>query len=1359
MAYLEKANDPYYKEHFHILEQISQSESIALVVELPNVEAFTNKLFKSFYKIADKQQLVNVEIEYNLAKVLSTLTSELEILPAETVDIIFNHFLLTPPKVLSLKGTKSTKTPPSNSLGFQISTAICTDNIEIMIRHVNQYFSDIIATINLHESNSEKNGSTAKSSKKNIASNEKKKESQDRLLLLTEKLWTAVPELLATVINQLDQGLSVVDDGFREATVRSIGRMVGAYPGRVSFVKDHFPTWKNWLGRAIDKSSAIRIAWIQATPGILTNNPEVANDIAKLLSIKLEDPDEKVRAVTCAAIGKLSVKTIATKLGKSFSFNELFNRLRDMKPLVREEAFKTVGKLYKEAYPYVKDDIEPYIDIFAPIPQRVLDQVYVNDKKVDELIDICLNLSIFWPEKDDMSRAIRLLTIMSHLQEKGKNVFLAMIRRQFTLSKYLAGIVAMTKNKTSKNPQLNEIVKYIGSTFDNSSLAESFLLDTFQNAKNSESNIKNISMAINPESSYSVVNKAINEVLENEADTPYRHTATILLYRTAFWILNKSTIIPIIEISRNSSNKLSSTAGELLAYISESQPALMRNHVMELVAMIERGDLTTPGNTDALKAANLLAERFPDMIPENDLFYKSLVKFSTKGSVEEANEAIKLIHYSQEKEKYYTMVSEVVIEIEKSGDLLATHLAAISGLYKKMPSVVEKNSRAIFKSISDILFSTKTMAKPNDPVWIDQKELNIEGRAKIIALGIYVNRLLYALKTPTEIQSFANVVFTFLASTISNMGEIIKSGESVTPEYFQSHLRLEAGLQFLTIASHRTTQHMIRPQQVTQLAFIVQDNVPEVRKQFIQHLLQYWSSKVVPNRFLPLVFMTAFEKNREMYNYVTTWIRARSLRNHTKAREYPNANKSEHMSFELSFTSFIHMIVHHHHNIDDENHNKSSDSLSSIAAAATPGNVSDQSDEEDALQTEHKGLSYKEGEGEKLPRSLTVVARYILFYLSTVASEQNISLIYHLAGRVKYFQDSVDEKLSPQIYLVSEIAQLVIKKYLNLSGWQLSTWPGSSGVSSELFKIMDYSTKGKIVLNTTYFPPVYKKNMEDFVRKHYIKMRHHNVNSAEPLNNDEKNEDTSISHKTGARKSTKRNRASNTSSSTKRKRISAEFKQTSYGKKNLLEPESGNRRKSTRIAKNESVSYSLDDEDEEEDLDQDENENEDDSANESLSDLSSLSEEAMEQETLTKKAPKTLLKDKNGTSTKKNLNNFSDDSSDLPDLSDDLDEAEEMEEIEANVEKSISETKKAIASLKTKPGKRITRNIRTNGTTSHNKPKVPAKRALKPVPTPAVATRRRTRNSTQKETEARKLVDSSDAELSDLSSDSNLEDS
>lgn len=79
--------------------------------------------------------------------------------------------------------------------------------------------------------------------------------------------------------------------------------------------------------------------------------------------------------------------------------------------------------------------------------------------------------------------------------------------------------------------------------------------------------------------------------------------------------------------------------------------------------------------------------------------------------------------------------------------------------------------------------------------------------------------------------------------------------------------------------------------------------------------------------------------------------------------------------------------------------------------------------------------------------------------------------------------------------------------------------------------------------------------------------------------------------------------------------------------------------------------------------------------------------------------------------------------------------------------------------MKTKPGKRITRNIRTNGTTSHNKPKVPAKRALKPVPTPAVATRRRTRNSTQKETEARKLVDSSDAELSDLSSDSNLEDS
>lgn len=1311
------------------MEQISQAESIALAVEFPNIEAFTTKIFKAFYKITDKHKSISVDVEYNLARILSTLTSELEFLPADAVDIVLEHFLPKEEKTLGQKDSNNSNQIRKESSSFRLSKAICIDNIDVMTKHVNQYFADIIYSITLQDTDPKKIGSISKTtSKKRFKANETKKQTQQNLLELAEEIWIAAPELLSNVMGQLEPILLAEEDNYREAAVRSIGKMIGIYPSRVSFVKDHTDTWKVWLGRAVDKSSAIRLAWIQATPDILNNRTDVADDISKQLSIKLEDPDEKVRIVACAAIGKLSVDTIAVKLEKSFSFDVLFSRLRDTKPLVRLEAFKVVGKLYKEAYPRIEKGVGPYINVFAKIPQKVLDQIYVNDKQMDELIDTCLNVSIFSVESDDMRRATRLLTVMHYLEEKGRTVFLSLIRRQFAFSKYLAGIIAIMKKKTPNTSQLQQIIKYIGASFENSSKTESYLMDIVEGKHNQKSTVKYLSVAINPESSYSNVTKAISEILSIEANSPYLHTVTALLHRTAFWILNRSTIIPILEISRDSNNKLSLTAHELLKYVSESQPALMRNHVKDIISDIERCDVGAKGNTETLKAANLLAERFPEMIPQTDFFYECLVKFSTKGSAGEAVEAIKLILYSDNKVKYYENVAQVVTNLDQSGELLLTHLAAISELYKKVPSVIEKSSREVFNFISNILFSAKETAQPEDKDWVEDEDLGVEGRTKIVSLGIYVNRLVYAFKAPTEAQSFANVVFTFLASTISNMGELVKSENSVTPEFYKSRLRLEAGLQVLGIATHRSTRNMIRPQQVTQLAFIVQDSVPEVRKRFVHKLLQYWSSNFLPNRFLPLVFMTAFEKDRELYHYITTWIRARSDLNHKKIKENSNKKIAELMSLELSFPSFVHMIVHHHHSVENEQGANNSDSLASIAASAVPGNVTGVPG---GLPSEDRPAA-KEYEADKLPPSIALVARYVVFYLFTVASEHNISLIYHMAGRIKYFQDNVNENMSPEIYLVSEISQVVIKKYQELRGWQLSSWPGAAGISSELFKTMEYNPTGKLVQNTAYFPEIYKKSLEDFVRKQLTKMRQQNGDLDEPLYDDK--QDTAVSGTNGDKKNGgkvgKRSRNVTGRRSAKKRRVSSQTKKGSYSKKEPR-PESEVLRKSTRVAKTDDGFYAEDDdedEDEEDDFDEDSEDSDDE-----LSDPGSDSGEEKEATPIPANGsngePAVLLSE-------------SSDDANLSDPSVD-EETKLIEDLEKQVDQSILEEKQAEeeAGLD-KPQSTRTRKSKASGTGSRKKQREFV------VQTKLIVTRRRTRNTTREEeqAEAKDIINLSDVE-------------
>lgn len=1326
------------------MEQISQAESIALVVEFPNVESYTNKLFKSFYRITDKRREIGVEVEYNLAKILSTLTSELEVLPSDTVDIILEKFLSKPPKTLQGDNAGSL---PTESLSFQISKAICIDNVDIMTRHVNQYFADIISSITTHVDEEEPTKKPGKRGKPTEAKRaETKRDKQEKLLILAEQIWISVPELLSSIMGQLEQGLSVEEDVFRELTVRSIGKMISVIPSRVSFVKDHFATWKAWMGRVIDKSAAIRIAWVQSTPAIITNRTDIVTEVAKNLSDKLSDPDEKVRIAACAAIGELSVDTIAAKLDKSFSFDVLFERLRDKKPQVRQEAFKVVGKLYKNAYPQIEKGDSVYIKLFAQIPQKVFDQVYLNDKEVNELIDICLNSYIFASESDDMGRATRLLTIITHLEENGRSAFNAIIKRQFTLSKYLALIVSMIKDKNADRSQLNNIIKYIGATFADNSRAESLLVDIVEGKNDQQHVQKYLPAAINPESNYNTVTKSIKSILTKEHDKLYHHTAQILLYRTAFLILNRSTIIPIVEISRESSNKLTSTAHELLKSISESQPALMRNHVSDLIIAIESGEVGTQSNTDTLKATNLLADRFPEMIPQTLKFFKTLVRFATEGSVGEAIEVIKLISFSDNKNKYFEEVAKHVVNLNKENPLLATYLAAISELYKRAPAIPERDSRQIFRFISELLSDTKREGTPNDPEWVDDKDFDIEGQAKVLTLGIYVNRLMKAIKDTKEIESFARVVFTLLASIIGNVGELVRT-DKVSPEFYKSRLRLEAGLQFLTLATSRTTQRLIRPQEVTKLAYIVQDSALEVRKRFIHKLLQYWSSMMIPNRFLPLVFMTAFEKNRDMYHYVSTWIRARAERNHIRAKEDPSNKEPDLMALEFSLPAFIHMIVHHHHNIEDEEKDRGPDSLPSIAAAAklsTSRQPADDSETPDSAEKGRNGSGNKETDGKGLPRSLIIVARYILFYLSTVASEQNVSVIYHMSGRVKYFQDHVDESLSPQLYLVSEAAQVIIKKYQELRGWQLSAWPGSAGVPSELFKTMP-SALGKQVQNTIYFPEIYKKDMDEYVKKQVNKIRKQNgdleperdAHAPEGENGETNGRSRSKRKSTGG--------AGGSAGSTKRRKTIGAAKQVSYRTKktkskkdsqdddeasengdNNAEPS----RRSTRIADSgKSVNYYRD-----ADLEEvEESESESESDSESDDELSS---------------------DENDTNKNDITELLSDSSSDLSDAPD-IDEDEEMKELDEKVEKILEESNKEASDPKKPQRGRKPRKVSATALKSTPVKEISASTRAKPQRAPRNG-KAKGNGKAQKEESERKLVESDDDQLSELSYDSDI---
>jgi sister-chromatid-cohesion protein PDS5 len=125
-------------------------------------------------------------------------------------------------------------------------------------------------------------------------------------------------------------------------------------------------------------------------------------------------------------------------------------------------------------------------------------------------------------------------------------------------------------------------------------------------------------------------------------------------------------------------------------------------------------------------------------------------------------------------------------------------------------------------------------------------------------------------------------------------------------------------------------------------------------------------------------------------------------------------------------------------------------------------------------------------------------ARYILFYLSAVANQNNLSLIFHIAQRVKQTRDAVSasENLSTNLYTLSDLAQATIRRFAELYSQQhkiggsggsgaaniLQTYPGKMRLPSALFANMASHREVREVIEKNYLPEEVDDRLDRIVR-------------------------------------------------------------------------------------------------------------------------------------------------------------------------------------------------------------------------------------------------------------------------------------
>ena len=1049
---------------------------------------------------------------------------------------------------------------------YNMARTICNTCSERMARYISQYFNDVIVDAS---SSSAAQAPNKKAGHRRISEDlddydaettgptEDDLKELEKVHLLLRELWRACPAVLQNVVPQLEAELSAENVHLRTLATETFGDIISgvgaaglstqpppdpaAYPplsladssdsmpdpniltkpsSPHQFPQAHPQAFQSFLGRSHDKSPVIRSAWTTGIGRILITSAGGAglghdeeDRLIRDLANMLQDADDRVRIAAVKAVGRFSFHYTVLKLGSYGGLDDkgsvlavLSDRVRDKKHAVREEAMTVLARLWGVAIGAMSNEEEQVISTLGAVPSKILDTYYTSDIEIGLLLDHILFeqlLPLNYPPvksksakltnghaqeaKDhqtngdgksenidpDKVRTERILILAKYLDEKAKKVFFMLQNRQLQLSKMMAVYLqrcehynggVMDEDEKKIKEHLTRLINSFSKQLpDSSKVTDSLWKFTKMHDRRSYQLIR---YCMAPDSDYRTVVKAIKELTKrieqnNAAPRDLMSVLLPLVYRTSLLVYNRSHVQAIIEFSRTDEKSLAATAHEILKDISTRMPEILRAHVQEICTLLQDEAPTSqkknsPQAIDNLKACASFASRFADEIPRDRKFVHAMTNFALHGTpAETAKHAVTiLMTASNKKEMLATdLLQKCIRDFRYGQDGFLPRLATLSQLMLLAPIEVEQESDAVSDiAIEEILLQVRTSPADASDTYVWSSTVDAECEAKCWALKILVNRV-RSYADQDALSDIADPVYKVLLNLVVNEGEC--SPARTTPPTHKPYLRLLAARLFLKLCTKKPTDVLVTPNIFNALALVAQDPILNVRTSFLQRLKKYLGRSKLPQRFYTLPFLLAFEPNHDLKSDITTWIRSRASYLSLLKDQQP-ASKTN-MIMESVFARLLSLLAHH----------------PDYATSA---------------------------------EDLTDFARYLVFYLRTVATENNLSLIYHIAQRIKQSRDVVSPsaEYDSHLYHLSDLAQLTIRKFEEAQGWNIQTLPGKARLPSTLFAEVKDHEEAQKVAEKIYLPEGVEEGIEGLIkatmkaaRSHGKKRRSENQENSE----------------------------------------------------------------------------------------------------------------------------------------------------------------------------------------------------------------------------------------------------------------------
>jgi len=296
------------------------------------------------------------------------------------------------------------------------------------------------------------------------------------------------------------------------------------------------------------------------------------------------------------------------------------------------------------------------------------------------------------------------------------------------------------------------------------------------------------------------------------------------------------------------------------------------------------------------------------------------------------------------------LITQTISEDLKDADdqTLVARITVLAELAQNAPDAFESKSEEIMNFVVKRILMSPSPRDPDemdvDAEWIEKSDVPPSLSKKIVALKVCRYRCLAHATDDTALDMATPVLRMFFA-LLEHGGSL--HAENEDDPKVKAQMRLQAAVSLLHLSTVPKFATIVSNNLVS-LAIMIQDPCYQVRDEFLRKFISLATHQQSPPHFNVIPFLTIHDPEADIKNMAKAFV----------SLAYQASPPSVKMNnFEMIFIQFLHLLAHH----------------------------------PDFSLTQE---------------SVPDMAKYIDFYLGTVASSENVSLLYHLAGKAKTVRDS-----------------------------------------------------------------------------------------------------------------------------------------------------------------------------------------------------------------------------------------------------------------------------------------------------------------------------------------------------------------